>query len=264
MQPLKEEQEAFSSEDTNGKLWSHAANILALRLGRIEPPLRKEVVAYMCSVESCNDNSFSLRRSNANFYRVTALLSPVIAPLRWRNPLVTFLVHAVLVLALCFHGLVLPLLLVYVSLAGVWNYRRRPQRPTYIDVILSHALHGLVHPDELEEFDTYPSQRNDDVVRMRYDRLRSVAGRVQTVTGEVAAHFERIQSLLSWRDPTATAIFMLFLLIAAAVSCILPYKKLLLAVAAFYIMRHPRLHNRTKTPSIFLNFFRHLPSKIYY
>ncbi|KAI4365451.1 hypothetical protein MLD38_021436 [Melastoma candidum] len=38
------------------------------------------------------------------------------------------------------------------------------------------------HPDELdEEFDTFPTSRPSDVVRMRYDRLRSIAGRIQTV-----------------------------------------------------------------------------------
>ncbi|XP_066342553.1 FT-interacting protein 4-like [Miscanthus floridulus] len=273
VQPLNEEQEDFfatvgSSDDTNGKLWSHAANILALRLDRIEPPLSKEVVAYMCNVESCNNNSFSMRRSKANFLRLIAVLFPVIfAPLRWfdgvrswRNPLVTLLIHAILVLALWFRQLVLPLVLVYIALVGVWNYRYRPRRPTYIDLCFSHVY--MVQPDELdEEFDTYPtSQRDDGLVRLRYDRLRSIAGRVQTVVGDMASQFERIQSLLSWRDPIATAIFMLLLLIAAAMAYFLPYKKLLLAVPGFYIMRHPRLRTRTK-PSIFLCFLRRLPAK---
>ncbi|KAM2467049.1 hypothetical protein PS1_008896 [Malus domestica] len=35
----------------------------------------------------------------------------------------------------------------------------------------------------------------------RYDRLRSIAGRFQTVVGDLATRGERLQSLLSWRDP---------------------------------------------------------------
>ncbi|KAL5080781.1 hypothetical protein RYX36_009202, partial [Vicia faba] len=43
------------------------------------------------------------------------------------------------------------------------------------------------HPDELDEkFDTFPTTRPSDIVRMRYDRLRSIAGRIQTVVGDLA------------------------------------------------------------------------------
>ncbi|MCI88345.1 multiple C2 and transmembrane domain-containing protein 1, partial [Trifolium medium] len=38
-----------------------------------------------------------------------------------------------------------------------------------------------------EEFDTFPTSKNPDLVRMRYDRLRSVAGRIQTVVGDLAS-----------------------------------------------------------------------------
>ncbi|KAF8762175.1 hypothetical protein HU200_009722 [Digitaria exilis] len=244
-------------------------NILALRLNRMEPPLRREVVAYLCNAESCNSNSWCLRRSKVNFYRFIATFSTLFRILRlfegvikWRNPLVTLLIHAIFVLGLWFHELVLPLVFMCVGLLGLWNYRFCPSRPVYFDLGLSGL--DFVHPDELdEEFDTAdrPSRKIDSLVRMRYDRLRSVAGRIQTVIGDVAVKLERIQSLLSWRDVRATAIFMHFLLVAAAVVYFVPCK-ILVALAGFYIMRHPRLRRRTNImTSIPVNFLRRLPSK---
>jgi hypothetical protein len=174
--------------------------------------------------------------------------------------------HVILVLALWFHKLVLPLLIVCYSLVGLWNYRFHPHRhsaPSYVNLRLSFLDPGTVNPDELdEEFDTEKtSQSSDDVVRLRYDRLRHVAGRTQTVMGDLATQLERIQLLLSWRDTRATAIFMLFLLIAAAALYFVPFSyKLLVAAAGFYVMRHPRLRTRG-TPSIIACFIRRLPSK---
>ncbi|GAB4844474.1 FT-interacting protein 3 [Ancistrocladus abbreviatus] len=73
-------------------------------------------------------------------------------------------------------------------------------------------------PDELdEEFDSFPTSKGSDLVRWRYDRLRNVAAKVQTVMGDVASQGERLQALLSWRDPRATAVFLTFCLVAAAV-----------------------------------------------
>ncbi|PHT36116.1 hypothetical protein CQW23_23816 [Capsicum baccatum] len=70
------------------------------------------------------------------------------------------------------------------------------------------------HPDELdEEFDTFPTSLLIDVVRMRCDRLRSVVGRVQTVVGDLATQGKRTLAILSWRDPRATAIFIILALI---------------------------------------------------
>ncbi|KAE9455939.1 hypothetical protein C3L33_12161, partial [Rhododendron williamsianum] len=77
-----------------------------------------------------------------------------------------------------------------------------------MDTKLSWA--EAVHPDELdEEFDTFPTSKQQDIVRMRYesyDRIRSVAGRIQTMVGDMATQGERFQSLLSWRDPRATSL----------------------------------------------------------
>jgi hypothetical protein len=116
-----------------------------------------------------------------------------------------------------------------------------------------------VHPDEMdEEFDTFPTSKNPDLVRMRYDRLRSVAGRIQTVVGDLASQGERIHAMLSWRDPRATSIFITFCLISALVLYVTPFQ-VVSGLAGFYFMMHPRFRHRL--PSAPLNFFRRLPAR---
>ncbi|KAK8262441.1 hypothetical protein V6Z12_D13G258600 [Gossypium hirsutum] len=110
--------------------------IVSTRLSRAEPPLRKEVVEYMLDVDS---HMWSMRRSKANFFRIMGVLSGLIAVgkwfdqiCNWRNPLTTILIR----------------------------------HPPHMDTRLSHA--DAAHPDELdEEFDTFPTSRPSDIVRMR-------------------------------------------------------------------------------------------------
>ncbi|XP_004959939.1 FT-interacting protein 1 [Setaria italica] len=236
---------------------------VAARLGRAEPPLRREVVEYMLDVDS---HMFSLRRSKANFYRITSLFSGAVAVgkwmdgiCKWKNPLTTVLVHVLFLILVCYPELILPTVFLYLFMIGVWNYRRRPRKPPHMDTVLSHAEPGLVHPDELdEEFDTFPTSKPGDVVRMRYDRLRSVAGRVQTVVGDLATQGERAQSLLSWRDPRATAIFLILSLVVAVVLYVTPFQ-VVAVVVGLYLLRHPRF--RSKQPSVPFNFYKRLPAK---
>ncbi|OAY77160.1 Protein QUIRKY [Ananas comosus] len=238
-----------------------AMSIVAARLGRAEPPLRKEVVEYMLDVES---HMWSMRRSKANFFRIMSLLSGTIGTFkwfgdvqRWKNPITTVLVHVLLLILVCYPELILPTICLYMFLIGLWNYRFRPRQPPHMDTKLSWA--EAVHPDELdEEFDTFPTSRPQDVVFLRYDRLRSVAGRIQTVVGDIATQGERVQSLLSWRDPRATCLFVFFCLCAAVVLYVTPFKVVAL-VAGLYMLRHPRF--RSKLPSVPSNFFRRLPSR---
>ncbi|KAG6636812.1 FT-interacting protein 7 [Carya illinoinensis] len=238
-----------------------AVNIVAARLGRAEPPLRKEVVEYMSDVDS---HLWSMRRSKANFLRLMSVFSGLFAVGKWfgdicmwRNPITTVLVHVLFLMLVCFPELILPTAFLYMFLIGVWNFRYRPRYPPHMNTKLSQA--EVAHPDELdEEFDTFPTSRSPELVRMRYDRLRSVAGRMQTVVGDVATQGERILNLLSWRDPRATAIFVTFCLIAALVLYVTPFQAVA-ALAGFYIMRHPRF--RHKSPSVPINFFRRLPAR---
>ncbi|XP_040988542.1 FT-interacting protein 7 [Juglans microcarpa x Juglans regia] len=238
-----------------------AVNIVAARLGRAEPPLRKEVVEYMSDADS---HIWSMRRSKANFFRLMSVFSGLFAVGKWfgdicmwRNPITTVLVHVLFLMLVCFPELILPTVFLYMFLIGVWNIRYRPRYPPHMNTKLSQA--EVVHPDELdEEFDTFPTSRSPELVRMRYDRLRSVAGRIQTVVGDVATQGERIQNLLSWRDPRATAMFVTFCLVAALVLYVTPFQAVA-ALAGFYIMRHPRFRHRS--PSAPINFFRRLPAR---
>ncbi|KAI6691269.1 hypothetical protein NL676_028097 [Syzygium grande] len=238
-----------------------AMQIVSARLSRAEPPLRREVVEYMLDVD---DHMFSLRRSKANFHRIMSLLSGLTAMCRWycqicywRNPVTTCLVHVLFLILVCYPELILPTIFLYLFVVGIWNYRFRPRYPPYMDARLSQA--EFTNPDELdEEFDTFPSTKPADIVKFRYDRLRSVAGRVQTVVGDLATQGERAQALLSWRDPRATAIVIIFVLISAIVLYVTPFQVVAI-LAGLYSLRHPRF--RTKMPSVPVNFFKRLPAK---
>ncbi|KAL5132635.1 FT-interacting protein 1 [Glycine soja] len=238
-----------------------AMNIVAVRLGRAEPPLRKEVVEYMLDVDS---HMWSMRRSKANFFRIMSLFSGMITMGKWcsdvclwKNHVTSVLVHILFLILIWYPELILPTMFLYMFLIGLWNYRFRPRHPPHMDTKLSWA--EAIHPDELdEEFDTFPTSRSHDVVRMRYDRLRTVAGRIQTVVGDIATQGERFQSLLSWRDPRATSLFVVFSFCAAVVLYATPFRVVAL-VTGLYFLRHPKF--RSKTPSIPSNFFKRLPAR---
>ncbi|XP_044945831.1 FT-interacting protein 7-like [Hordeum vulgare subsp. vulgare] len=218
-------------------------------------------VGYILDVES---HMFSLRRSKANFNRTISLFSGALAAVKWfdgiykwKNPLTTSLVHVLFLILVCYPELILSKAFLYIFLIGVWNYRRRSRNPPHMDTVLSHAEQA--QPDELdEEFDMFSTSKPGDVVRMRYDRLRSVAGRVQTVVGDLAMQGERAQSLLSWRDPRATAMFITFSFIVAVVLYLTPFR-VVAVIAGLYLLRHPRL--RSKQPSAPFNFYKRLPAK---
>ncbi|PSR91499.1 FT-interacting protein [Actinidia chinensis var. chinensis] len=238
-----------------------AVTIVAARLGRAEPPLRKEVVEYMSDVDS---HLWSMRKSKTNFFRLMSVFSGLFAVGKWfgdicmwKNPITTVLVHVLFVMLVCFPELILPTIFLYMFLIGIWNFRYRPRYPPHMNIKFSQA--EAVHPDELdEEFDTFPTSGSPELVRMRYDRLRSVAGRIQTVVGDIATQGERLQSLLSWRDPRATAISVTFCLVAAIALYVTPFQ-VVAALAGLYIMRHPRFRHRL--PSVPVNFFRRLPTR---
>ncbi|CAD6263392.1 unnamed protein product [Miscanthus lutarioriparius] len=136
-----------------------AMSIVAARLSRADPLLRREVVEYMLDADS---HVWSIRRSKASFFRVTALLSGAASTARWladvcrwKNPATTVLVHVLFVTLMCFPELILPTTFLYMSTAGLWNYRRQPP---HMDAKLS--CDEATHPDDLdEELDTFPTSR---------------------------------------------------------------------------------------------------------
>lgn len=238
-----------------------AMNVVASRLSRAEPPLGREVVEYMLDHDS---HMWSMRRSKANFFRLMSVLSSFVAMGRfvesmrnWNKPVYSTIFMMIFLVLVSFPELIIPLLLLYMAFVGIWRYRSRPRQPPHMDTRLSHA--ETVYPDELdEEFDSFPTSRSAEIVRMRYDRLRSVAGRIQTVVGDMASQGERFQALLSWRDPRATFLFVNFCLFAAVGFYLVPTKAVV-ALWGLYVLRPPKF--RSKLPSRALSFFRRLPTK---
>ena len=126
-----------------------------------------------------------------------------------------------------------------------------------MDANLSHA--NITSEDELdEEFDPLPSRKTGEVLKWRYDRLRIIAARMQTVLGDLATQGERLQSLLSWRDPRATAIFVCFSLIVCLVTYKIPFHYIIVLTST-HVLMHPRL--RVDFPSVPQNFLRRMSAK---
>lgn len=245
-------------------LWLQAEAVqrVVTRLARAEPPLRREVVEYMLDVDS---QMFSLRRSQSNFQRIASLHSGAIAVAKWfddicewKNPLSTVLVHVLFLYLVRYPQLILPMVFVFMIMIGVWNYPRRPRNPPRIDTVLSYA--DQAQPDELEEeFDTFSTSTPDDIVKLRYDRLRSVAGRLVAVLGDLAMHAERAQSLLSWRDHRVTPIFITLSLVVAVVLYWTPFKGVVMVMGLYFLL--PPWWFRRRSASMLFNVYSRLPSK---
>ncbi|KAL6583938.1 hypothetical protein OROMI_003227 [Orobanche minor] len=236
-----------------------ATRLVAAWLARSEPPLGSEVVQYMLDSDSHN---WSMRKSKANWSRIVSVLAWAVGLAKWldhirwwRNPVTTALVHVLYLVLVWFPDLIVPTGFLYVFLMGVWYYRFRPKIPAGIDVKLSQV--DTFDPDELdEEFDTLPSSRPPEVIRDRYDRLRILAARVQTVLGDFATQGERLQALVSWRDPRATKLFIGLCLAITIILYTVPAKMVAVALG-FYFLRHPMF--RDPMPPASLSFFRRLP-----
>ncbi|XP_024367662.1 FT-interacting protein 3 [Physcomitrium patens] len=238
-----------------------AMNIVALRLMRSEPPLRQEVVQFMLDTEA---ERWSMRRSKANYYRIMGVLSGVLAVMNWfsdicnwKSPVTTVLIHILFLILVWYPELLLPTVFFYMFLIGAWKYRFRSRTPPFMDAKLSQGEY-IGHLDELEEeFNVIPASRAQEVLRMRYERLRGVAGRIQNAFGDLASMGEKLNSLLSWRDPRATTIFIGFCFVTAIVLYVTPFQ-VVAVLLGVYALRHPRF--RDPLPSVPLNFFKRLPS----
>lgn len=236
-----------------------AMRIVTARLARSEPALGHEVVQFMLDSDT---HIWSIRRSKANWFRVVGCLSRVALLARWSDgirtwahPPTTILVHILLAaVVLCPH-LILPTICMYAFLIISLRFRYRQRVTIAMDPRVSYV--DAVGPDELdEEFDGFPTTRSAEHIRIRYDRLRALAGRAQTLLGDVAAQGERLEALFNWRDPRATGIFVVVCLLASLMFYVVPFKAFVLG-AGLYYLRHPRF--RGDMPSIPVNFFKRLP-----
>ncbi|GJV15266.1 FT-interacting protein 1-like protein [Tanacetum coccineum] len=134
-----------------------ATQIVAMRLNRAEPPLRKESVEYMLDVDS---TMWSLRKSKTNYCRLIEVLSCVAL---FVSGSITFAA----------------------GLDHFTRYKSRPRHPPHMDIKLSYG--DRLTSDELdEEFDSFPSSKNGDALKITYDRLRSVGSRIQTLVSDLA------------------------------------------------------------------------------
>lgn len=239
-----------------------AMNIVALRLMRSDPPLRQEVVQFMLDTEA---ERWSMRRSKANYYRIMGVLNGVLAVMNWftdicswKSPVTTVLVHILYLILVGYPELFLPTVFLYMFLIGSWSYRFRPRTPPFMDAKLSQGEY-IGDPDELEEeFNVVPANRAQEVLKYRYERLRGVAGRIQNALGDLASMGEKLQSLLSWRDPRASAVFIAFCLTSSILLYVTPFQ-VVAVLLGVYALRHPRF--RDPLPSIPLNLFKRLPSQ---
>lgn len=175
----------------------------------------------------------------------------------WTNPATTIFIYILFLLVVFFPQVILPAMFLFLFLTGLWRYRKRPRLPPHVDANLSHAY--TTNEDELdEEFDPIPSRKTCEVLKWRYDRLRIIAARMQTVLGDLATQGERLQSLLSWRDPRATAIFVCFSLIVCLVTYKIPFHYMIVLTGT-HVLMHPRL--RVDFPSVPQNFLRRMSAK---
>ncbi|XP_071738134.1 multiple C2 domain and transmembrane region protein 10 [Rutidosis leptorrhynchoides] len=237
-----------------------AMNVVSARLSRAEPSLGREVVEYMLDHDS---HMWSMRKSKANFSRLTTVLgwlvfiNRVIEAIRnWHTPVYSSMFVFAFMIMVLLPELIVPSILLGFAVTGLWRYRLRPKYPPHMDTRISQA--EGVHPDELdEEFDSFPTSRSADIVRVRYDRLRSVAGKIQTVVGDMATQGERFQALLSWRDPRASFLFVMICFFAAFGFYLVPIRWVV-AIWGLYFLRPPRFRN--KLPSSAASFFKRLPT----
>ncbi|MCO5559155.1 hypothetical protein L7F22_012748 [Adiantum nelumboides] len=237
-----------------------ATNILIMHLHRAEPPIRAEVVRYMLDTDA---RAWSYRRSKATWNRMAKVFSGLSNLCKWlydvcywKNKVTTMLVIVLYMILVCFPEQILPTLFLYICLIGAWHWQYQPSQPPHMDIRLSQAAQTL--DDELdEEFDTYPSSKPPEIVKARYDRLRRLAGRIQIVLTDLVTQLERFNALLSWRDPRATCIFILFCFMTAIILYVTPLR-VLGVLFGLYIFRPPRFRHSMPSPA--MNFFRRLPA----
>lgn len=242
-------------------LRNQAAAITIMRFRRAEPPLSKEVVEFMLDMRA---NVWSMRRGRAQFYRIASLLSGLVGFVKkfeeirsWKSPFTTIAGYIIFLFIIFKPGVLLLVMFTILFFKGIWNFRIRPRFPSHMDTRLSHA--DTATTEELEEeFDPFPTKFSGGNLQKRYDRLRGISGRVLAVMGDLATQGERVQALISWRDPRATALFLIFCVVAMILTFVISFRTIVF-LSVTYVLRPPRF--RLDLPAFPQNFLRRMPAK---
>ncbi|KAG2385238.1 FT-interacting protein [Vigna angularis] len=208
---------------------------------------------------------FLMRRGKAQFYRIAGLLNVLVFAGKqfhdihsWKSSMTTVVSYLMFLLIIFLPKMILPSAFSFLLMVGIWRYRTRPRYPSHMDMSLSQADTATVEELE-EEFDPFPSKVSGENLKKRYDRLRAVAGRVVEVMADLATQGERVQSLLSWRDPRATVLFVIFCFVAVIVTYFVPFR-VLMFIWLTYVLRPPRFRS-FDIPAVPQNFLRRMPAK---
>jgi len=231
-------------------------------MSKAEPPLRSEVVDYMLD---SREIVWSMRRCKADVERIKVFLNCLIGIYtyfddirKWKDLVSPIIAHLLLVVLFFLPQSLLPAIFLALIVYMVLQIQIKPKTLSHVDLHLSHV--HTASKDELEEeFDPMPSRFEDVILMHRYDRLRVSAGRVVTQMGEFTAAMERLQSLLSCQDSTATMLVMISCLIIGIVALAVPFR-FLVVVWFLYFLRHPMF--RSPFPPFYENWIRRMPSKL--
>ncbi|KAK4268593.1 hypothetical protein QN277_025223 [Acacia crassicarpa] len=236
--------------------------LLSSRMSKTEPAWRREVVSYMLDSD---ERLWSMRRGRADFERIKAVMSGFVALhtqynniCEWKNWASSSIVGVIVSFLIFVPRIMLIGILFGLILDIIFQYLKRPSLLSHVDLQVSQV--NAVSLDELEEeFDPIPSKFEDRIIRLRYDRLRIVLGRLSAEMGKVATKVEKLQSYVTWQDPIATLIFMVLCLISGIVTLITPIQ-LIIWFCFMYLLIHPLF--RSPMPTLFENWVSRMPSKL--
>ncbi|GAQ82809.1 synaptotagmin family protein [Klebsormidium nitens] len=251
-----------------------AMNLVADRLAKYDPPLRREVVEYMLDTD---EMLFTMRRIRANWNRIKAVFSGVPWALQqfnrvcqWRSPPLTLTVHGVFIFMVLRPHFILPTVLAMLVGRGAFYFQHRPRGPASMDPRLSGGEEPEDDVDDEEDEEELMKgkdktsikviqnpYRNYKIIKARFDKMKGYAALVQNILGQIAAQGERLTALLEWRDPRASTAFCSFCAIMAVFLFFAPIRYVAILVGCF-IMRHPRFRN--PLPPAPVNLFLRLPS----
>lgn len=244
------------------ELRQQTIELVRSNMSKAEPPLRNEVVDYMLD---SREIVWSMRRCKADFERINVFLNCLVGIYtyfddirKWKDLVSPIIAHLLLVILFFLPQSLLPAIFLALIVHMLLQFQIKPKTLSHVDLHLSHVHTASI--DELEEeFDPMPSKFEDVILMNRYDRLRVSAGRVVTQMGEFAATMEKLQSLLSFQDSTATMLVMISCLIIGIAALAVPFRYLVF-VWFLYFLRHPMF--RSPFPPFYENWIRRMPSKL--